>query len=184
MIHALALVAVLASVSPNRTADTRSVKNVSLAVQVAREFLTPQLWNRTVNSLVAQYAAQLRAMAARNGGTVDDGLEAALRQIYDEYLPYSAVIDLQAKLLERHFAKAELVQMRRLYRSPLGIKMRDRMPEIQQDAVQMTLQKLNAARISEVLRSHLHLPSNPAAGKDAAPRTLQRDAGAETGLDR
>lgn len=177
MVHALALAAVLAAGPAREGNDARPGKEVPIAVQVARELLTPGLWDRMLNGIVAQYAAQFRAMAEKNGGTADAGLEAAMRRLYDDSIPYGEVIDLQASLFQKYFTDAELVQLRDFYRSPLGMKMRDRMPEIQQDAIALTLEKVDMQRIGEALRPHFHMPSNgegsaaepPKSGPPSAP---------------
>jgi hypothetical protein len=174
--YVLAVAAVLAATPPNESSDAGHVREVPLAVQVAREILTPELWDRTVNGIVAQYAAQVRAMAQQKGGTVDAGLEATLRRLYDELTPYSWAVDLEASLLQKHFTEAELVQLRDLYRSPLGMKMRDRFPEIQQDAVGLELQKLDMERIGKALRPHFHAPSTCDDSDDAPPNSAPASA--------
>jgi hypothetical protein len=177
MFHALALAALLAAAPGEATPGAGSAKGTSIAAQVAREFLTPDLWERTLKGIIAQYAAQVRAAAQQSGGTVDAGLEATMRRLYDEIIPYGEVVELQASLLQKHFTNSELVKLRDFYRSPLGVKMRDRMPEIQQEALARVLQKVDMERIGEALRPHFHMPSK---GDDpgAAPEKPQ-PSGAE-----
>jgi hypothetical protein len=166
MVHALALAAALAAapaVSPE----------VPVAVQLSREVLTPEMWKRTLDGMVGQYAAHFRAMAERNGGTADAGLEGALRKLYEEILPYAELVDLQASLLQKHFSEAELAELRDFYRSPLGAKMRDRMPEIAQDALGLGIQKVEGkmGRIGEALRPHFHMPRREDSGDPPAKPT-------------
>jgi hypothetical protein len=82
--YVLELAAVLAASPARESSDAGQVREVPLAVQVAREVLTPELWERTLHGIITQYAARLRAMAEQRGGTVDAGLEDTLRRIYDE----------------------------------------------------------------------------------------------------
>jgi hypothetical protein len=101
-------------------------------------------------------------MAEQNGGTVDAGLQPELRRLYDAMMPYGEVIDMQAGLLTKYFTDAELVQLRDFYRTPVGKKVRDRMPELQQDALGYALQKVQAAGFGESLRAHVHVPGEGA----------------------
>ena len=162
-IGALALAAVLASAPAAATsAGDAPAKEVPVAVQVARELLTPELWSRTLDGIVTQLAGQLRGMAEQNGGTVDAGIEPELRRMYDGMMPYAEVIDMQAGLLQKYFTDPELVQLRDFYRTPLGKKVRDRMPELQQDALGYALQKVQSAGFGESLRAHVHMPGDGA----------------------
>jgi hypothetical protein len=94
-----------------------------------------------------------------------------MRRLYDDSIPYGEVIDLQASLLQKYFTEAELVQLRDFYRSPLGRKILDRMPEIQQDAIGLTRQKVDMQRIGEALRPHFHMPSNGEGSAASPPKS-------------
>lgn len=157
MLHTVAL-AVLLAAAP-APAKTAAPKELPLAAQVAREVLTPELWNQTLEEMVPQIASQIREMVAQNGGKVDDGLEAALRKIYDRTIPYDFVVDLQAGLLEKNFTPAELAELSAFYRTPLGRKMRDRMPSVTADATAAAMQKLQGSSAEfKALEPLIHMP--------------------------
>lgn len=162
MLHTVALAVLLAAPAPAKPAAEANAPRLS--VQVAREVLTPTLWSSTLDQLVPQVANQVREMVAAEGGTVDDGLEAAIRRIYDRAIPYEYVADLQAGLLEKNFTAAELGELRTFYRSPLGRKMLDRMPSITADATAAAMERIQglASEFKEQLEPLIHLPQEPA----------------------
>jgi hypothetical protein len=144
-------------------------QDAPLAAQVAREMLTPEMWRRTVEGIVKQTAERFRAMAAQSGGSTDDGLEPAVRKLYDDLLPYGDVVQLQSDLLAKNFTAPELTQLRDFYRSPLGAKVRDRLPEMMQEGLLLGLQRVQAqqSKIDQALAPHFHPPDQPAAKKPA-----------------
>lgn len=157
MLHAAALAVLLAAAPATPAAP--APKELPLAAQVAREVLTPELWSETLAQLVPQAAGQIREMVTAEGGTVDAGLEAALRGIYDRAIPYEFVVDLQAGLLEKNFTPAELAEMRAFYRTPLGRKMRDRMPSVTADATAAAMQRLQGLSSEfQALEPLIHMP--------------------------
>lgn len=97
-------------------------KEPPTAVRLAREFLTPDLWSRYLDSTVAGYAAKYRATVERRGGAADAGLESAIRDYYAKALPYDEVLDLEASLLQKHFTEPELQELLRFWQTPLGRK--------------------------------------------------------------
>lgn len=144
-----------------------AAKEPPLAVRVAREFLTPEFWGQYVDATVAEYAAKYRATAEARGATADAGLEPALRDFYVKALPYEEVLDLEASLLQKHFTEAELQELLRFYRTPVGRKMLEKMPEVHRDALALAMQKFSLEELGAVMRPHFH--SGPA--KAAAPKS-------------
>ena len=65
--------------------------------------------------------------------------------------------------ISRNFSEPELAQLRDFYRSPLGAKVRDRMPEMVQQSLLLGLQRVQAqqAKIDAAVVPHLHGPSTP-----------------------
>ncbi len=180
MIRALLLVVpALASAQPappeGSPEAAAPAKDAPVAVQVAREILTPAIWERTVAGIVKQTCDRFRAIAAQGGGSADEGLEPAVRKLYDDLLPYADVADLQAGVLAKSFSEPELLQLRDFYRSPLGQKVRDRLPEAMQETLLVGLQRVqkHQAKIDEALAPHFRGPpaeKQPAKGK-AKPKS-------------
>jgi hypothetical protein len=136
------------------------------AIRLAREFLTPELWNRYLDGAVAEYAAKYRATVEKRGGTADAGLETAIRNYYAKALPYEEVLDLEASLLQKHFTEPELQELLRFWQTPLGGKMRDKMPEVQRDNLALAMQKVSLEDLGAVMRPNFHPgPTKPAAAK-------------------
>jgi uncharacterized protein len=171
MLNTLVLSALVAAApAPAQTAAPQ--QEVPLAVQVAREVLTPELWNRTLDEVVPTAVEQIQAMVAQAGGTVDDGLGAEIRKIYDRAIPYAFVADLQASLLQKNFTPAELVELRDFYRTPLGRKMRDRMPVVTADATAAAMEKVQSmASEFEALAPFIHVPQQ--GGAEPTPVTAK-----------
>jgi hypothetical protein len=136
-------------------------KDPPIAVRVAREILTPEFWSQYVDSTVAEYAAKYRASLEKRGGSVDAGLETALREYYAKALPYSEVLDLEASLLQKHFTEAELQELLRFWQTPLGRKMRDKTPEIRRDSLALSMQKVSLEELGAVMRPHFHPAAVP-----------------------
>lgn len=176
MTRMLVLVALVATTS-------RAVaKEPPLAVRVAREFLTPDLWSRYIDATVAEYAAKYRATAEQHGATADAGLEPALRAFYVKTLPYEELLDLEASLLQKHFTEAELQELLRFYQSPLGRKMVEKMPELQRDALALEMQKLSLEEMGTVMRPHFHSKPVTPARREQTPATCDEpDAAADEG---
>ncbi len=126
------------------------------AVRLAREFLTAELWSRYLDGTVAEYAAKYRATVEKRGGTADAGLESAIRDYYAKTLPYEEVLDLEASLLQKHFTEPELQELLRFWQTPLGRKMRDKMPEVQRDNLALAMQKVSLEELGAVMRPHFH----------------------------
>lgn len=148
-----------------------AAKELPLAVRVAREFLTPESWSRYVDATVAEYAAKHRATAEARGATADAGLEPALREFYLRALPYEEVLDLEASLLQKHFTDAELQELLRFYRTPVGRKMLEKMPEVRRDALALAMQKFSLEDLGAVMRPHFH--SGPATAVAAKPKAIR-----------
>lgn len=70
-------------------------------------------------------------------------MESAIRDYYARVLPYSEVLDLEASLLQEHFTEPELQELLRFWRTPLGRKMRDKMPEVRRDGFALAMQKVS-----------------------------------------
>lgn len=126
------------------------------AVRLAREFLTPELWNRYLDAHVAEYAAKYRSTVAKRGGTADAGLETAIREYYSKVLPHDEMLDLEASLLQKHFTEPELQELLRFWQTPPGRKMRDKMPDVQRDSLALAMQKLSLKDLGAVMCPHFH----------------------------
>lgn len=151
----LALLCVIVATHP------AAAKEPPLAVQVAREFLTPEFWSRYVDASVAEYAAKYRATVEKHGGTADAGLEPALRDFYVKALPYKELLDLEASVLQKHFTESELQELLRFYRTPVGRKMLEKMPEVHRDALALAMQKFSLEELGAAMRPHFHGPAVP-----------------------
>lgn len=162
---AIALAAVLASgaEAPRPAEVTQEAgAGARLAAEVAREVLPEERWNRTVEDLVPQLAERIRSLAAEQGGTVDAGLERAIRALYHEVAPYEAVVALEAGLLRKRFTAEELAELRAFYRTPLGRKVRDRMSAVTEEALTATVARLRDGdgKLAR-LKAFIHLPAAP-----------------------
>jgi hypothetical protein len=169
MLQMLALAALLTA-APAADSTGAPAAEASLAVQVASEWLSPERWEGLRAASAAQYVAFFRSQVEKAGGVVDDGLEAAVRTWLDEMIPFSKALDIQASLLRKHFTDVELAQLRDFYRSPLGKKVLERMPEIQKDSLGLWFQAQDMAKLREFLRPHIHRPSEPAAAPSPGSR--------------
>jgi hypothetical protein len=151
-------------------------KDPPTAVRLAREFLTPDLWSRYLDATVAEYAAKYRSTVEKRGGTADAGLETAIRDYYAKALPYQDVLDLEASLLQKHFTEPELQELLRFWQTPLGRKMRDKMPDVQRDAMALAMQKVSLEDLGAVMRPHFHPgPAGPTASPKAGAREEDHD---------
>ncbi len=155
MLSTIIVAAVLAAAP---AAPKQPASQETAAVQLAREVMPLQSYQRLIDVITVQVAQQIRAVAVQNGARVDAGLDDAVRKLYVESLPYSEMVDLQAGLLEKYFSDAEIVQIRDFYRTPVGAKMRDRMPEIMQDAMAFAMQKVQgkSQEIREQMKRYIH----------------------------
>jgi hypothetical protein len=158
MLHALVLSAVVAAAPAQNAAALNA--EAPLAVQVARELVTPELWDASLGAVIPQVAGQIREMVTHGGGTVDDGIEGAIRELYDLAIPFADVVDLQAGLLEKNFTQAELLELRTFYRTPLGRKVIARMPGLTADAMAAGMDKMRSRQgeFERVLAPHIHMP--------------------------
>ena len=143
-------------------------KDPPTAVRLAREFLTPDLWNRYLDATVAEYAAKYRTTIEKRGGTADAGLETAIRDYYAKVLPYNEVLDLEASLLQKHFTEPELQELLRFWQTPLGRKMLEKMPDVRRDSMALAMQKVSLEDLGAVMRPHFHLGSAGPSG--ASPK--------------
>lgn len=155
-------------------------KDPPTAVRLAREFLTPELWNRYLDATVAEYAAKYRSTVEKRGGTADAGLEPAIRDYYAKVLPYQEVLDLEASLLQKHFTEPELQELLRFWQTPLGRKMQEKLPEVQRDSMALAMQKVSLEELGAAMRPHLHVvPAKPATAKPKDGARVGGDAEGE-----
>lgn len=160
MIQMIALAVLLAGAPDVEAPGTTTEETI--AVQVAREWLSPARWEELRAASAAQYATFFRSQVEKSGGEVDDGLEAAVRSWLDEMIPYAKALDIQSSLLRKHFSDVELTQLRAFYRSPLGKKVLERMPEIQRDSLGLWFQEQDMSKLRAFLRPHIRLPNDRA----------------------
>jgi hypothetical protein len=169
MLRALLAAAALPAAALAQGPAATQPQDAPLPAQVAREILTPEHWGRTFDGLVKQTTERFRAIAAQNGGSADEGLEPAVRKLYEDLLPYGDVIAIYSDVLSKNFSAPELAQLRDFYRSPVGAKVRDRMPDMVQQSLLLGLQRVQAqqAKIDAAVVPHLHAPSTPPPKKQA-----------------
>ncbi len=155
MLSTIIVAAVLAAAP---AAPKQPASQETAAVQLAREVIPLQSYHRLIDGITVQVAQQLRAAAVQSGARIDAGFDDALRNLYVELLPYSDMVDLQARLLGKYFSDAEIVQIRDFYRTPVGAKMRDRMPDVMQDAMAFAIRRVQdkSQAIQERMKQYIH----------------------------
>jgi hypothetical protein len=130
----LALLALAAAVLLPRTSLAAEPKKAEpTAVVLSRFVLSEDTWKK----MQAGSAAQLEALAAQSARQAGTELPPDFARTFsDEFMKmisYQEMIDLQASLLAKYYTSAEMEGLLAFYKTPLGQKAIQVMPEISQD---------------------------------------------------
>lgn len=101
--------------SPARSADP----NDSLPLQVARAVFPRERWQKLVRDASASLTEEL-IVGGRGEYELAPEFADRLREEYEKLAPYEELVASQARILGHEYTPAELKQLLRFFRSPLG----------------------------------------------------------------
>lgn len=105
--------------APARTADRPAKERAPLQLQVARAVFPRARWEKLVRDASADLTERL-VVSAEGQYELAPEFADRLREEYEKLAPYEELVGYQARILGREYTRAELRQLLRFYRSPLG----------------------------------------------------------------
>ena len=120
------------------------------ASELARALLTQEQWSKVLDSYASSLAGQVSEALLSRGEKVPDDLRPKLRGELDRALPYQQTVQAQAEALSKALTPDELKRTAAFYRSPLGRKVLERLPDAQSAAAQQ-LQGRLATAVPEIV---------------------------------
>lgn len=105
--------------APPRAAARPAKERIPLQLQVARAVFPRARWEKLVRAASAEVTERL-VVSAQGQYELAPEFADRLREEYERLAPYEELVDDQARILGREYTPAELRQVLRFYRSPLG----------------------------------------------------------------
>lgn len=150
MILALVLAATPAAAQPEPTAGELAAANELLEVSRSRENFIRGM----------EIGMQMGGM-----GELTPELRAAVREVLDEHFPYEDLAPGMARMYADLYTEEEIRGMIAFYRTPLGQRMIETLPELTAQSQRIAQERLQSAmpvliqRITEVLEAHEETPA-------------------------
>ncbi|HEX9242744.1 MAG TPA: DUF2059 domain-containing protein [Anaeromyxobacter sp.] len=120
------------------------------AVELARALLTAEQWAKILDSYASSLSGQVSQSLLASGEKVPDDLRGKIRAELEKSIPYRQTVDAQAEALSKQLTPDELKKTAAFYRSPLGKKVLERLPEAQ-SVVARQLQARLATTVPEIV---------------------------------
>jgi hypothetical protein len=162
-------------------AATEGAPPSPLAVEVSGFVLSRDTWSKMQRSTAEQAKQQIARNLGRSGTSVPPEFSQRFDEEFGKILTYDEVIDIQARLLGRHYTASELKGLLAFYKTPLGQKLIRVMPEVTQEASSemLSLYKERLPHLVERLKPTLE-GSGPAAAQRerSGPAAPQQGSGA------
>ena len=105
--------------APGRSAVRPAPERAPLQLQVARAVFPRERWETLLRAASAEVTERL-AVSAQGQYELAPEFADRLREEYEKLAPYDELVGDQARILGREYTPAELRQLLRFYRSPLG----------------------------------------------------------------
>jgi hypothetical protein len=139
--------------APEKTPQTpprAAQKPPAAASDLARALLTSEQWEKILDSYASSLSSQVSQSLLASGEKVPDDLRDRIRAELGKSMPYQATVDAQAEALSRQLTPDELKKTAAFYKSDLGKKVLDRLPEAQ-SVVARQLQTKLASAVPEIV---------------------------------
>jgi uncharacterized protein len=145
-------------------------RTAPLPLQVARALFPRESWQRFMKETSEDVARQIAELGK---GQYELAPEFAdrLRGEYEQMAPYDEAVDYQAGLLGAHYSRAELRQLLAFYRTPVGKRSIQFIPDLLRDAGEQLQAKVQEKLPDALgrLKPLVHQLSAAAPQEEAAP---------------
>lgn len=174
-LHAAACAVLLAGASA-RAADAAP----AVATELSRLVLPEDTWDRMERAIGEQTQQHIVQNLRQRGMQLPPEFGPRFTEEFRKMLSYREILELQAALLARHYTAQELQDLLAFYRTPLGRKVIQVMPDVMQEVngrMLVLVQERMPAMI-ERLRPTLErsTPSDPSPGKPPASPAPAKEA--------
>ena len=115
------------------------------ASDLAKALLTSQQWGKILDSYASSLSGQISQSLLNAGEKVPDDLKTNVRAELEKALPYQQTVKAQAEALSKELTPDELRRTATFYKSPLGKKVLDRLPQAQSEVAHELQGKLATA---------------------------------------
>lgn len=105
--------------APARSTARPAKERAPLQLQVARAVFPRERWEKLMRDASAELTERL-VVSAQGQYELAPEFADRLREEYEKLAPYEELVGYQARILGREYTRAELNQLLRFYRSPLG----------------------------------------------------------------
>jgi hypothetical protein len=130
---------------PDQATQGTAAKPPAAATDLAKALLTSEQWGKILDSYASSLSGQVSQSLMANGEKVPDDLRPKIRAELEKALPYRETVDAQAQALSKELTPDELKKTATFYKSPLGKKVLDRLPEAQSSVAKQLQTKLATA---------------------------------------
>jgi hypothetical protein len=135
---------------PDQATQGAGKKPPAAASDLARALLTSEQWGKILDSYASSLSSQVSQSLMASGEKVPDDLRPKIRAELEKALPYRETVDAQAQALSKELTPDELKKTAAFYKSDLGKKVLDRLPEAQ-SAVAHQLQGKLATAVPDIV---------------------------------
>lgn len=115
--------------SPAR-AEVDAARTKKARMEMARKVVSMVTTRDRYKKLMVQMSDQMLAASKQQGAKLPPDMNTKLIKVVSEAIPYDEMIDWSAQLYADRFTLAELSKLRDFYRTPLGKKLAEAIPEM------------------------------------------------------
>jgi hypothetical protein len=131
--------------TPQQPAPHAQKPPPAAASDLARALLTADQWGKILDSYASSLSAQVTQALQGSGEKVPDDLRAKIRAELEKSLPYRETVEAQAQALAKELTPDELKKTAAFYKSAVGKRVLDRLPEAQSSVARQLQSKLSSA---------------------------------------